>query len=535
MEPGSPPRRRIVVRFAIAAFIIVGLSAVVFWFRDGLRDAFTQGPTPFPSLVAVTSPEGATFDPLPATFTPDPVVVPTTPIPLHSPTAGPSPTPTNTPRPTQTPTATSPPTETPTSLPQARPTLSVTGTGMLAEGIPTPPTAIPSPVPTYEASGAITNILLLGSDTPLGSEDSRTDTIIIASINHSGPTASMISLPRDLFVYIPGKTMGRLNTAARLGGVDLLEQTILYNFGIPIHYYARVDFEGYKEVVDTIGGVDINVSCRFHDWRLKSPELDPELEDNWEQFTLEPGIHHMDGDLALWYARSRLSSNDFHRGRRQQQLLRAMLNQGVDLGMIAQVPNLWNVFKDRIETDIDIGRLLQFATLAPSIRENGVQHLYLAGKTENWIVPESGANVQLPKWEGDGMMEETFRRLYLAPALSKATRPPMLVEIINLTANPDLAVLASDNLAWYGFQPIISSIEAHPELQEIATTQLRYYADNFKGSYDWLFSWIFHKRSSQIELVSDDPDFPYDYQVILAADYDPCIDQLYAPQPFLDQ
>jgi LCP family protein required for cell wall assembly len=329
--------------------------------------------------------------------------------------------------------------------------------------------------------------------------------------------------------------MGRLNTAARLGGVELLEQTILYNFGVPIHYYARVDFEGFKEVVDTIGGVDIKVSCRFHDWRLKSPDLEPELEDNWEQFTLEPGIQHMDGDLALWYARSRLSSSDFHRGRRQQQLLRAMLNQGVDLGMIAQVPTLWNVFEDRIDTDIDIGRLLQFAALAPSIRENGVQHLYLAGKTESWTVPESGAYVQLPVWEGEGKMEETFRRLYLPPALSRATRPPMLVEIINATDNPDLAVLAADNLAWYGFQPVITPVETYPEFQGVTSTQLRYYAANFKGSYDWLLSWIFHKWSSQIELVTDDESFPYDYQVILGSDYDPCIDQLYAPQPFLDQ
>jgi LCP family protein required for cell wall assembly len=329
--------------------------------------------------------------------------------------------------------------------------------------------------------------------------------------------------------------MNRLNTAANQGNVDLLKQTILYNFGIPIHYYARIDFEGFKAAVNAMDGIDINVGCRFQDWRLKSPGLDPDVEENWERYVLEPGVHHMDGDLALWYARSRLSSNDFDRGRRQQQLLRAMLNQGVDLGLITQVPALWSAMQDSVETDIDIGRLLQFAALAPAIRENGVQHLYLAGKTESWIVPTSGAHVQLPVWEGENKMEETFRRLFLPPALSKAAGPPIFVEVINVTNSPDLALLAAENLAWYGFAPIITSAETHPELQDIVSTQARYYAPNFKGSYDWLASWIFGVRRSQIELISDDEAYPYDYQLILGEDYNPCLNKMYAPQAFLDQ
>ncbi|HMT21439.1 MAG TPA: LCP family protein, partial [Promineifilum sp.] len=92
-----------------------------------------------------------------------------------------------------------------------------------------------------------TNILLLGKDMNAdGSSDTRTDTMIVVSINRETRTASMISLPRDLYVYMPNRIMSRLNTAVTLGGVDLLKQTILYNFGIPIHYYAQVDFEGFK-------------------------------------------------------------------------------------------------------------------------------------------------------------------------------------------------------------------------------------------------------------------------------------------------
>lgn len=430
------------------------------------------------------------------------------------------------PEPSQTPT----PSVTPTYRPQVAPTLSESDAPThFLEGVPTPSTAVPSPVPTFETPKEITNVLLLGSDQPLTSDaESRTDTMIIVSINNEKQTASMISLPRDLYVYHPGKIMSRLNTATRLGGVEQLEQTILYNFGIPIHYYAEIDFDGFKQAVDVMGGVDIAVSCRLQDWRLISPDLDPEDEDNWAQFALEPGVHHMDGDLALWYARSRLSSTDFDRGRRQQQLLRAMLNQGVDLNLLAEAPALWETYRDTVETDLDIGRLLQFAALAPGVRENGVQHLYLAKGTQPWITP-NGAQVQLPVWDGEGNFGETFSRLYRQPALSRASRPAITVEIVNASGDPDMAWLAADNLAWYGFIPIISTEEAESE----ETTRLEYFHDNFKDSYDWLISWIFGLRRSAIEVV-DSGASEYDYRIILGENYNPCLNMLFQPQEFLE-
>lgn len=441
-----------------------------------------------------------------------------------------SPAPDVTPEPSATPappaTDTPAPTASPTSRPQANPTRSVVGTGSLDEGIPTPASPIPSPVPTFEVPQGATNILLLGSDIgSAGQTDGRTDTMIIVSVNPDLGTASMISLPRDLYVYHPTRTMGRLNTAEPLGGPELLEQTILYNFGVPIHYYAQINFDGFKQVVDTLGGLEVAVSCQLRDWRLKSPELDQTVEENWEMFTLQPGIYQMDGDMALWYARSRLTTSDFDRGRRQQQLLRAMLDKGVDVGLVAQAPALWNTFKDVVDTDMDIGRVLQLATLAPTIRENGVQNLYLMGKTESWTVPDSGAAVQLPVWEGPNKMQETFQKLFLPPALNRADRAPILVEVVNGTDNPDLARLAADNLAWYGFVPVIG--DSYEGAQ--ATTVAEYYGPNFKGSYNWLLSWIAGRRESETVLV-DNPEYPYNYRLILGEDYDPCVPAFYAPE-----
>jgi LCP family protein required for cell wall assembly len=528
---------RLLITFIVLSILVVG--GVLAWQGMRLIGVRAMSPTPFvPTRAAVASvPINSTSIPGEASVksaSPTPSPQPSATLHLSA-TPGASPTPSGTPTIAPTPTRTPIPSLTPTSLPQQAPTLSVTEAGEAAEGSPTPATAIPTPVPTYEVPRDTTNVLLLGSDTPLGTKESRSDTMIIVAINRSGPTASMISLPRDLYVYLPGKFMNRLNTAYSTGGVELLKQTILYNFGIPIHYYARIDFEGFKSVIDAIDGVDINVSCGMEDWRLKSPELDPLVEENWERFNLEPGAYHMDGDLALWFARSRLATSDFDRGRRQQQLLRALLNQGVDLGLVAQVPTLWNAYQESIDTDIDIGRLLQFAALAPAIRENGVQHLYLASKTEPWVVPTTGAYVHLPIWEGSGMMEETLRRLFFPPALDRATRPPIPVEVINITDNPDLSLLAADNLAWYGFIPTYDVTQPTPQMREDRSTRLTYFGPNFKGSYDWLISWIFGVRRSQIELVSDEPSYPYKYQVIIGDDYDPCVDQFYAPQAFLSE
>lgn len=470
----------------------------------------TGTPTAEPESTPTDEPEA------PQSPTPDAAVTESPAAPVGTDT----PPPTATAQPTVTPT----PSVTPTSLPQMNPTAALNITGSMAEGIPTPLTAIPSPVPVFDMPDGTTNVLLMGQDVNAdGSGDGRTDTMIVVSINHETRTASMISLPRDLYVYMPNRIMGRLNTAYTLGGVELLEQTILYNFGIPIHYYAQVNFDGFKQVVDVLGGVTMAVSCPLEDWRLISPELDPTLEENWERFTLEAGMHNMDGDLALWFARSRLTTTDFDRGRRQQQLLHAMLNQSVDLGLVAKAPELWATFSDVVDTDMDIGRILQLATLASDVRNNGIQHLYLAGKMKAWSVPESGAAVQLPVWEGENMMRDTFRRLLLPPALNRADRAPITVEIINASQYPAQGLLAADNLAWYGFVPVMGETR---EPQE--TTELTYYGENFKGSYDWLFSWVMGKRMNQIELVNESSEV--NYRVIIGNDYNPCRPAFDAPQ-----
>lgn len=396
----------------------------------------------------------------------------------------------------------------------------------------------PFPVrsPTFEVPDAVTNILLLGND---GADvhSGRTDTIIILSINRNTKTASMLSLPRDLYVYIPDWTMNRINTALPhghgvaygeaesgdpgSGGGRLLKETILYNFGIPIDYYFRVGFNTFKETVDQLGGVEIVVNCPITDWRLISPELDPTVEENWKQFELETGIQEMDGNLALWYARSRRTTSDFDRNRRQQQLLRAMFQKGLDLDLLPQVPALWDSFNEGVETDMPFNEILALAALASAVRENGIQHLALPpAALRSWTVPDSGAAVQLLQW---AHAERVFQLLLQPPALNRATRPPIVVEVV--TDNWVWYRQAAENLSWFGFTPTPTIVESPPA----DWTQLTYYGDNFKGSFDWLMAWIFNRRTADITLNPNPHPANANYTITLGYDFNPCRPYRQAP------
>ncbi len=187
----------------------------------------------------------------------------------------------------------------------------------------------PEPLPLVEQPAGTVNILLLGMDRLAGQGVARTDVMVVASIFPDVPAVNLLSIPRDYYAWIPGWGLDKINTAyvraERVGfpggGPALAKATVEYNFGVPIHYYAMVDFSSYRTIVDAVGGVDIIVECPFHD-----TYPDAESATGQTDIDLEPGLH-LDGKHALWYVRSRWNTSDFDRHRRQQQVLMAILNQ----------------------------------------------------------------------------------------------------------------------------------------------------------------------------------------------------------------
>ena len=127
------------------------------------------------------------------------------------------------------------------------------------------------------------NFLLIGSDRRPGGSF-RTDTLVIAMLRPKEGQVSLISIPRDLWVYIPDYGNQRINTAYQQGelsgypggGPGLLEATVLYNLGIQIDHTAMVEFNGFQHIIDTLGGIDVPVACPYTDWRLDRPQLRPQ-------------------------------------------------------------------------------------------------------------------------------------------------------------------------------------------------------------------------------------------------------------------
>jgi polyisoprenyl-teichoic acid--peptidoglycan teichoic acid transferase len=495
--------------------------------ETGLQFGATN--TPRPVMFATNTPVGAG-----SADTDDDEIVPAADIP---PTETFTSTPTLTLLPSDTPvpppaTSTPVPPATSTPVPPAAdpgPLPTLLAPRQVEEGLAMSGTAVPTMVPPLERQHNLVNVLLLGSDDELANDGFiRTDTLIIVSINRDTGTVSMLSLPRDLFVYIPTPNgmMQRINVVYGVGegigytdgGFGLLRQTIWYNLGINVHYYAIVNFSGFQQIIDTLGGIEIAVDCAYQDYPLVGAEVPEGAVAYGDQGlrTLDVGYYHMSGAEALWYARTRRTSSDFDRGRRQQQLLRAIWRKSLDTVSLTNAPQLWNQGMEILDTDMGLNDFISLLPLAldldtRQIRSFTLNRLY---HTTPWQTPD-GDFVQLP-------VQETIR-----PLLADFYRPPpetqLLVEgatiaVYNGTGNPDWDRVAVDRLLWEGFRAAALGEADRDDYPQ--TVLIDYTGQQRSSSLDELAR-LLNVRLENIE-IDPDPNRTTDYAVILGADYDSC-------------
>jgi LCP family protein required for cell wall assembly len=316
-----------------------------------------------------------------------------------------------------------------------------------------PPYA-PDPSQALNTNGAIT-FLLLGSDKRPGQTYFRTDTIIIVVIRPNSGQVALISVPRDLYVYIPTVGMDRINTAYEYGqmpkynypggGFALLKDTIRYNLGLSIDHLAIVDFNAFRSIVDTLGGIDVPVFCAYTDWPLVDDN--PNASNSLALVTVGPGVVHMDGTLALWYARSREKSSDFDRGRRSQEVLRALYTRALQANSISKIPELYSDFSSSVITDLTLSDLLQLAPLALHLNNADIRSYYISRDlVTSWMTP-GGASVQLPN--GPAILSMLQQALSFAPNTTEAEA--LTVEVRNGTSNPGWDALAAERLNYVGY------------------------------------------------------------------------------------
>lgn len=245
------------------------------------------------------------------------------------------------------------------------------------------------------------NVLILGLDRRPGETGPvRTDTIILATFDPQQPQVALLSIPRDLWVDIPGQGSNRLNTANYFGdlaqpgyGPILAMQTVQHNLGPVVHGYIELDFAGFVTLVDALGGIEIDVPETIVDDRYPTPDY------GVTTITIPAGRQYMDGETALIYARTRHSDGDFGRSQRQQQLLRALATRVLQPSAWPRLPTAWAIARTYFLTNLNE---IDFATIFLALLQVGPEGLQSYAINEDMTTPfttTSGAQVLLPRWE----------------------------------------------------------------------------------------------------------------------------------------
>ena len=266
--------------------------------------------------------------------------------------------------------------------------------------------------------GGQTNLMLLGIDRRDGTSwGYRTDTIILVRVDPDNGVAGMLSIPRDLQVAIPGYGEDRINTANVWGsqekdpeaGPALLKATIEGNFGVPIGGYLMIDFYTFVQIIDALGGIDVDVPETLHDTRYPDPKpADPYA---FKTVHFDAGRQHMDGTRAIEYARSRMSTSDFDRAKRQQSILLAARKKALSPGGIVRWPAAAAAVLAGVRTDLKVRDLLGVALLAARTDPAGIQQAVLEHPLVTSHQRADGAAVQLPNWDLiNPVVEELFGR-----------------------------------------------------------------------------------------------------------------------------
>lgn len=268
------------------------------------------------------------------------------------------------------------------------------------------PTEVTIPVVTgpVETVDHIINIMLVGQDRrPGNTRRTLSDTMILCTINTNENTIILTSFLRDIYVYIPGYSKGynKLNAAYKIGGTDMLADTMLVNFGIEINHFVVVDFNGFKDIVNAIGGIDMELTAKEAEY-MNTFTWDGLDSTGWN---LKKGMNHLNGDMALAYSRIRHvatstgSKYDFGRTERQRKVLTAIMEKYRN-SSFDQLWSLLNTLLPLISTDMSNSEITSLAmSLLPMLQNTNMtnQQIPIAGSYESAYVGK--ANVIMIDFE----------------------------------------------------------------------------------------------------------------------------------------
>ena len=384
------------------------------------------------------------------------------------------------------------------------------------------------PLPRWEGTERV-NIVVMGIDQREHEQGPwRTDTMLVLTIDPVTMSGGMLSIPRDLWVPIPGYEEGRINTAHYLGeaydypggGPALATKTVQYNLGVPIHHYARLNFTAFEQLVDLIGGIDVYVEEEIADSTY------PDEAYGYDPLYIPAGWQHFNGEMALKYARTRHSAGgDFDRAKRQQQVLLAVFEQVTRLDLLPQLapraPELWQTLQGAVVTDLTLDQVIALTQLASEVESEDIRYVVIDEHyTQFWETPD-GQQVLIPLRD---RMRELRDYIFTteAPLPQLADDPAArleaeaaTIEVLNGTATAGLAALTADYLQQQGLQVGHTDNADRSDYAEsliIVYTGKTYTAEYVVQLLDLPLTAVVHGA---------DPNAEYDLSVIVGADYQP--------------
>jgi LCP family protein required for cell wall assembly len=401
-------------------------------------------------------------------------------------------------------------------------TSAITPTPTLTSSLDLPLSAWPTPVSAPILSRDVLHFLLIGADGGPYIKDQHTDTIIVAVLNKNTRQVSLLSIPRDLWVYIPTYGYARINEAHRIGhrrgypgkGPGLLIDTLKHNLGISIDHWLRIDLQGFARIVDELGGLEMTVVCPVNLRYL--PPRSAEEKEMW----LMSGVYRMDGATALRYVRTRRGDSDFQRAGRQHQFLKALWSQSKYAGLILKLPALWSALSGSFYTDLTLGDVLALAPMALELRPENIRSHYIGpGQLVGWTTA-GGARVQLPQQE---KIQQLVASLYAPPPkrVVQVAAEQARILVLNGTQRPQLDRIAANQLRWHGF----NVVDAGPaENQHVKHTKIIAFRDR-PHALDSLAG-LLKVKPKNITVGTDREkrasDLEADLLLIVGEDYDPC-------------
>jgi polyisoprenyl-teichoic acid--peptidoglycan teichoic acid transferase len=295
------------------------------------------------------------------------------------------------------------------------------------------PSAEEEPLPTLPPPQQWTGvervtILLLGIDQRCDETGpTRTDTMMLLTVDPVGKTAGILSLPRDLWVQIPGFRVDRINQAHYLGeansypggGPALAQKTVEATLGVRVDYYVTINFDGVVEGIDLLGGIEIDVPEAINDTRY------PDSCYGYDPFQIGAGRQSLTGEQALKYARTRITAGgDVDRAGRQQAVVLALREKalGQFSSLLLQAPQLWRTAQDNIRTTLTLDEALQLALL---MQEISAENIYTAVIDFKYVYPErtpNGDEVLVPIRENIRALRD---ELFAPPAPPAAVIPDL--------------------------------------------------------------------------------------------------------------